>query len=118
MARLNRRVITWATNNWPILILLLIYVSVGLIAWAYDKYGPEVGRIPLSLFLLGSLIGILAESGTRNLTKGGNIRATLKMTYLKTVRDDNGAELLLITIKWAAFSTAGIALATMVANLA
>jgi hypothetical protein len=71
----------------------------------------------LGFGLGGSLTGILAESSTRNLTKGGNIRATLKLTFLKTFRNDNGAELLLITMKWIAFSIAGIALAAMAANL-
>ena len=117
MDRIKKSLIGLATDNLPILILLVVYVLATLIAWGYDKYGAEVGKIPISFFVLGSLIGTLAESSTRNLTKGNNIKATLRMTYRKTTSFDNVMELLLIAMKWLAFSIAGIALATMAANL-
>lgn len=117
MDRLKKSIVRWTTDNYPILILLAVHILAAIIAWAYDKYGAEAGRIPLLFFVLGSLIGTLAESSARNLTKRNDIKATLRMTFRKTTSDDNGAELLLIAMKWLAFSIAGIALATMAANL-
>ena len=114
---LKKSITKWITNKQPILIVITIYTLSFLIAWAYDQYGPKVGRIPILLFVSGSLIGTLAESSARNLTKGNSIKATFKMTLRKTTSDDNGIELLLIVVKWLAFSIAGIALVTMAANL-
>ena len=108
---------TWIKDKHPILIWLAAQALAFILVGAYGKWGAKVGTTPLLMFLAGSLIGILAESSIRNLTKGGNIKATLKLTLLKTFRDDNGPELLLITIKWIGFSVAGIALAAMAANL-
>ena len=118
MTSLKKKTTMWITDHRFILFMIIGQALVLIATWAYGEWGAEIGRIPLFFFVIGSLIGILAESSTRNLTKGANIRATLKMTLHDTFKDENGAELLIITVKWIAFSVAGIALATMVANLA
>ena len=118
MAHIKKSIIMWTKDNRPILIMLAAQALAFAVLWVYAEWGTEVGTIPIVAFLGGSLTGILAESGTRNLTKGGNAKATFKITLFKTFRDDNGAELVLITVKWITFSIAGIALAKMVASLA
>ena len=71
----------------------------------------------LALFLLTSLIALIAESALANLTKDESFKGTLRKTYCKIVQDQNGPHLLILSVKYAALTTAGLTLAAIVTDL-
>ena len=97
---------------------LLIYLGPILIALAIH-FIIETGIHPrlLALFLLASLIALIAESALANLTKGEGFTGTLRKTCRKVVQDQNGPQLLILSVKYAALTTAGLILTAIVAGL-
>lgn len=97
------------------LVPLFTYVIIAITFYFIIQTGIRLWL--LGVFLLTSLVALMAESALANLTKDKSFKGTLHKTCCKVLQDQNGPHLLILSVKYAALTTAGLVLTAIVTDL-